>query len=83
MYSWERDDPYTILMLNELEDLAAEPEVLVNRLDILLTHGNLSDRTRGIIKETISKFITGSYRESRVRMALYLMMISPDYAIFK
>ncbi len=82
-YSWERDDPYAILNLNDLEDLAQDPEVLVNRLDVLLTHGNLSDRTRGIIKETISTFITGSFRESRVRMALYLMMISPDYAIFK
>jgi uncharacterized protein (DUF1800 family) len=83
IYSWERDDPYAILNLNDLEDLAQDPEVLVNRLDILLTHGNLSDRTRGIIKETIETFKTGSFRETRVRMAIYLIMISPDYAIFK
>ncbi|MBK8484696.1 MAG: DUF1800 family protein [Saprospiraceae bacterium] len=83
MYSWERDDPYAILNLNELEALAQDPEILVNRLDILLTHGTLSDRTRGIIKETMGKFIFGNYREERVRMALYLIMISPDYAIFK
>ncbi len=83
MYSWEQNEPYAILNLNELEDLAQDPEVLVNRLDILFTHGNLSDRTRGIIKETIDGFKTGSFRENRVRMALYLIMISPDYAIFK
>jgi uncharacterized protein (DUF1800 family) len=83
MYSWEQNEPYAILNLNELEDLAQDPEVLVNRLDILLTHGNLSDRTRSIIKQTLDAFKTGSFRENRVRMALYLMMISPDYAIFK
>ncbi len=83
MYGWERNEPYAILNLHELEDLAQDPEVLLNRLDILFTHGNLSDRTRGIIKQTIGTFITGSFREDRVRMALYLIMISPDYAIFK
>ncbi|MDQ3142622.1 MAG: DUF1800 domain-containing protein [Bacteroidota bacterium] len=83
MNNWEDEDPYAILNIRNLEDLAQDPEVLINRLDILLTHGNLGDRTRGIIKETIGKFIHGDYREDRVRMAIYLIMISPDYAILK
>jgi uncharacterized protein (DUF1800 family) len=82
-YSWERDDPYSILNLRELEELAQDPEILLNHLDLLLTHGNLGDRTKGIIKQTLGTFISGNYRELRVRMALYLIMISPDYAIFK
>ncbi|HEX5624748.1 MAG TPA: DUF1800 domain-containing protein [Saprospiraceae bacterium] len=83
MYSWEPDEPAAILNLASLKPYAQDPEVLVNRLDLLLTHGQLGDRTRGIIKETLSKFKSGDFRDQRVRMALYLMMISPDYAIFK
>ncbi|MBK8955165.1 MAG: DUF1800 domain-containing protein [Saprospiraceae bacterium] len=83
MNSWETDDPYATINTRELEDLAQDPEVLLNRLDILLTHGQLSDRTRQIIKTALEPFKFGNYREERVRMALYLIMISPDYAIFK
>lgn len=83
MNSWENDDPYAILNINELKELAQDPEVLVNRLDMLLTHGNLSDRTRNIVKQAISSFKFSDYREDRVRMAIYLIMISPDYNIFK
>lgn len=50
MYSWEANDVPTILLTKELEELARDPEALVNRIDILLTHGNLSDRSREIIK---------------------------------
>lgn len=82
-YSWERDDPYTTLVTTELEALARDPEALVNRLDVLFTHGNLSDRTRSIIKNSMTTLTRGDYREDRVRLALYLIMISPDYAIFK
>jgi hypothetical protein len=43
----------------------------------------LSDRTREIIKDAISPMISGNYRYDRVRLALYLIMISPDYAIMR
>ena len=83
MNSWENDNPYAVLNLSDLEELAQDPEVLLNRLDILFTHGNLSDRTRDIIKRTIENFRYGNFRKERVLMALYLIMISPDYAILK
>ncbi len=83
IYSWIDKDPYTVLLIDELKNISREPEVLINRLDLLLTHGNMSDETRGIIKSIVSKFVQGDYRNERVRIALYLVMISPDYAIFK
>ncbi|HQX45411.1 MAG TPA: DUF1800 family protein, partial [Saprospiraceae bacterium] len=83
MYSWEANDVPTILITKELEDLARDPEALVNRIDVLLTHGNLSDRSRGIIKNAVSRMRSGNYRKDRARLALYLVMMSPDYAIFK
>ena len=83
MYSWEANDVPTILLTKELEELARDPEALVNRIDILLTHGNLSDRSREIIKNAVSRMRSGNYRNDRARLALYLVMMSPDYAIFK
>ena len=43
----------------------------------------MSQYTRDVIKDAISQMIEGSYRIERVRLALYLVMISPDYAIMK
>jgi len=83
MDDWENDNPYVSYNIDELAGLARDPEVLINRLDMLFTHGMLSTRTREIIKDAISPLIDGNYRYERVRLGLYLMMISPDYAIMK
>jgi uncharacterized protein (DUF1800 family) len=82
-YSWEREDPDTYINVDELKKLAYDPEVLLNHLDIVFTHGNLTDRTREIIKFALDQIVSRDYREDRVVMALYLIMISPDYAILK
>ena len=83
MHSWEEGDPAAYLNIDSLKPLARDPEVLINRLDMLFTHGQLSDRTRRIIKNAIDPLIFGDYRDNRVRLALYLILISPDYAILK
>ena len=83
MDDWENDNPSVTYNIEELLPLARDPEVLINRLDILFTHGMLSDRTRQIIKDAITPLISDNYRYNRTRLALYLMMISPDYAIMK
>ena len=84
-WSWEGDlgDPIVTLMLTELESVADHPETLINELDILFTHGTLSDGTRAIIKEAVSEQIWGNYQYDRVRLALYLILISPDYNVFR
>jgi len=87
MWNFEEGVENVFINYNELETLAQEPEVLINHLDVVYTNGQLTEETRGIIKETISE-ITGSntgqsFLELRVRLALYLIMVSPDYAILK
>lgn len=58
--------------------LADSPEQLLNYLDTLLTYGTLSNDTR----QAIITAITGvEEKERKVLLAIYLMMISPDYAI--
>lgn len=83
MDDWEGENPYVTYNLDEFLPLARDPEVLINRLDMLLTHGRLSERTRRIIKDAITPMISGNYRYDRVRLALYLILISPDYTIQK
>jgi len=64
--------------------LSVEIEELLNHLDILLTHGNLSDNTRNIIKEAILEHGTiWGDREALAEFAIYLLLVSPDYAIMK
>ncbi len=83
MYSWEEDNPAVILNTENLKKYARDTEVLVNKLDMLLTHGQLTDRTRTIIKNALENMIFGEFREDRVRLAIYLFMISPDYNVLR
>ena len=83
MDDWEAENPHVTYNIDELRPLARDPEVLINRLDMMFTHGSLSEGTRHIIKEAITPMINNDFREDRVRLALYLLLISPDYAIMK
>lgn len=61
---------------------AANPDVLVERLNRLLLHGTVSDAARTTIVNAVSKLgATESLR--RVKMALYLILTSIDYQVQK
>lgn len=80
-WSWEENDPNVELDLTALYPMSERPEELINHLDILLTHGQLSDNSRRAIKEAML-LLNGDNRALwRTRQALYLMMISPDFNI--
>lgn len=87
MDSWEALGTAVFLDKSQLIPLAKDPQVLVNKLDVLLTHGMLSNETRIIIETALSSMthqnLWSYYLEYRVDMALYLIMNSPDYAIQK
>jgi uncharacterized protein (DUF1800 family) len=84
-YSWEQFGGNNIVNTDftKLGGLAEDNEELINELDILLTHGRLSDETRGIIKEAISQIPAPQFSETKAALAIYLIMISPDYTILK
>lgn len=67
--------------------LAEYPELLLNQLDKLMTYGQLSDRTRAIVREAITEIDWPGQRERqneyRTKMAIYLIQFSPDYNILK
>ena len=61
-------------------NLLENPSELVNRLDILLACGRLSDTSKGIIAQAVSQV---EEKEDQLDLALYLIMISPEYAVVK
>ncbi len=83
-WSWENQDYNVYTDYSALVEDAQDPEVLINKLDVLLTHGTLSEETRAIIKQAIQPYQGGmNQRMNRIHLAAYLMMISPDYVILK
>ena len=71
--------PYQQDFTEEMK-LVNSPAALIDRLDILLANGLLEDDSKAIMVNAISQL---SSPAERVKMALYLIMISPDYAILK
>lgn len=85
---WEIDwDQNTRLDFTRLKYLARDSEVLINELDKLFTRGQLSAETRNDIKAAVDPIYGNDpnidYMHYRVKMALYLILVSPDYAILK
>ena len=63
---------------------AHDDEALINQIDLLFTHGQMSDETRTTIKQAIYNMVPTLYgAREKINMALYLTLISPDYIIKK
>lgn len=62
--------------------LAATPEALMNRLNLLLTAGRMSSSTRQTIIGAINE-IPVSQPARRVQMAIVLTMVSPEFIVQK
>lgn len=75
------DDFVTLDLSNELV-LGSQMSALVDRLDILLTGGNLSDESKETIAETATTLAFFDQTVA-VKSAIFLTLISPDYVIQK
>jgi uncharacterized protein (DUF1800 family) len=67
-------------------NLAKDPAALVDNINTLLTGGMMSERSKGIITKAVGQLAPDSdpsVLKERARMAIYLAMNSPDYAIQK
>ena len=64
----------------ELMSLITDADAFINYLDILLANGLLTVATKQTIKNAIGQL---DEPIDKLRMATYLIMISPDYAILK
>ncbi|MFD1553196.1 DUF1800 domain-containing protein [Putridiphycobacter roseus] len=70
--------------LTSLTELAKDEDALIDYLDIYLCHGQLSQNTRSIIKNQLNALDPGlSGIDAKIRLAVYTVMISPDYVVLK
>jgi uncharacterized protein (DUF1800 family) len=75
-----RDEDVVFTNLDEIIRHVEDTEALLNYLDILLTNGMLKDDTRQIIS-TIVDPMEDPYE--KIKLAIYLLVISADYTILK
>ena len=79
----ETDNTKPISLNFTAEDaIAGNLNALLDRLDILLTNGNLSTNTRNIILNALNQMESEDTLDIR-NTAIFLIMLSPDYAILK
>lgn len=73
-------DPFAPVSLSfdDYIDISTNVDDLIDRLDIVLTAGQLDAATRASIRGVLLDIPEA---EIRVRIALYLFLISPDYAV--
>ena len=64
------------------ESLAGNPAAMVDKMSLLLTGGTLSSASRTIIVDAVTK-VSSSKPTDRVKMAIMLFMIAPDYKVQK
>ena len=66
------------LSFDDYIEISSDVDELIERLDIVLTAGTLDAATRSSIRGVLLDIPEA---EIRVRIALYLFLISPDYAV--
>jgi uncharacterized protein (DUF1800 family) len=77
------------LNLADQEALAANPGALLDNLNLLLTHGMMSNETRTAILTAVNGITAAmvpsgsNLNQQRARLAVYLTLLSPDYAVLK
>ncbi|MEL6132656.1 MAG: DUF1800 family protein, partial [Bacteroidota bacterium] len=78
---FEIEDPYertAYIPMDALIEMAESPTTLLSHLDLLFTHGQLSNQSRDVILDALNQI---EDEKDRVQMGLYLIFISPDYNI--
>lgn len=70
----------TRINLSPLAALAADPGKLVDHLDLVMMHKNMSEAMRNIIIDAINA-VPASDLHARARIAVYLVATSPQYQV--
>ncbi len=86
--NWEDEGLWSSVHLDweDFLPLADDPELLVNKLDKLLTFGQLSDQTRDNILPVLNATYwpwNDNWREERIKAAIYYILVSPDFNVMK
>jgi len=68
--------------------LADDPDALIDRVDLMLTYGTMSDATKNLIRDAVESVSINplkptSGRENRVYLAVFFALSSPDFIVQK
>jgi hypothetical protein len=64
--------------------MASEPDRIIRELDIVFSHGQLTDETRDLIRAQVSALTNnGDADWERIRLAMFIFFISPDFVIMR
>jgi hypothetical protein len=66
------------LDLSDYVSMAGDVDALLDRLNIVVLHGQLSDPTRAAVRGVLVDIADLQFR---VQTAVYLLLVSPDYAV--
>ena len=72
--------------INYYKTLATDTETFINELDRVFTHGSMTDNTRNLIRTSLNQMQQNQYYDYldyRVRIGVYTLLISPDYAVMR
>ena len=78
VYITDEEEEVWLDLESEIELAEIDPLALVDRLDLLLTYGTLSDASRQVILDAILPL---GDPEQQALLALYLVTICPEYAV--
>lgn len=82
-YGYGATDTTTVnLDFANVTSLAADPAKLVDKLDLLMTAGNLSVLTRTAVANAVAAYPATQLKQ-RAQAAVYLIALSPDFAVQK
>jgi uncharacterized protein (DUF1800 family) len=70
--------------LSGLNEIVKDTDALMDYLDVYLCNGQMSDHTRTIVKNKFEEYTNSlSDLDSKIRLATYLVLISPDFVVLK
>jgi len=74
------DNAFYEVRLDLTDEIVLAPNVpaLIDRLDLMLTYGNMSGQMRQILNQAVAQLGDPT---DRAKLALYLIAISPEYAV--
>lgn len=82
--NWSGPDFNGYPQLTKLLGAATNDETLINEIDLLFTHGEMSQESRKLIMDSLKKTSHSAHGlVDRISLALYLALISPDFVIKK
>ena len=86
-WTWENEigDVHPSINFTPYLEMMYDKEEMINYMDVVFTHGQMTDDTRTNLRETLKPFQNTNLENLvyRFQMAAYLTLISPDFNIFK